>query len=537
MATLASIKSPGVYIQEMPSGSRPIEGVGTAVAAFVGVTADGPFDQAVRVTNWSQYTRAFGDWVDGAYLPHAVYQFFDNGGGAAYVVRIGQSAAGEQRHATGELVSAVKAGSAVYRFEAREPGVAGEAIRIGVEQATLAPAIEAPQPAEDGTEGGVPSQAQAGPDRETFTLTVRRGDAQERYENVTTRKGQGRNDVLSALQNSALVTVTEVGNATVAERVPVTGEITLAGGASLPARLSPTDYIGNEAGRTGIAGLAVLPDVTMVTLPDLMAAYEAGQIDADGVKAVQSALISHCEAMKDRMAVLDTPRGLNAQQVHEWVTEKTGFSSPYAAVYWPWVSFYDPLARRSRFMPPSGALAGIWSRNDDTRGVHKAPANEVVGGSLDLEVHVTRGEHDMLNPAGINVIRAFPGRGIVVWGARTLADDSSWRYVNVRRLFNYVESSILAGTQWTVFEPNDLDLWQRIKRTVTAFLLGLWRDGALFGSTPAEAFYVKCDAETNPPDVIDAGYVVIEVGIAPVKPAEFVVFRISQLPTGGGVQE
>jgi len=135
------------------------------------------------------------------------------------------------------------------------------------------------------------------------------------------------------------------------------------------------------------------------------------------------------------------------------------------------------------------------------------------------------------------VIRAFPGRGITVWGARTLSDDATWRYINVRRLFNYIESSILAGTQWAVFEPNDLDLWQRIKRTVNGFLLGLWRDGALFGATPDQAFYVKCDAETNPPDVVDAGYVVIEVGIAPVKPAEFVVFRVSQLPTGGAVQE
>jgi phage tail sheath protein FI len=268
-----------------------------------------------------------------------------------------------------------------------------------------------------------------------------------------------------------------------------------------------------------------------------MASYESGQIDLDGVRAVQGAMIEHCEAMKDRMAILDAPKGLTPQQVREWVKEKARYSSPYAALYYPWVSFYDPQLRQPRLMPPSGAVAGIWGRTDETRGVHKAPANEVVAGALDLELLVNRREHDDLNPAGINVIRAFPGRGILVWGARTLADDSSWRYVNVRRLFNYIESSILAGTQWVVFEPNDLELWQRIKRTVSSFLLGLWRDGALFGATPDQAYYVKCDAETNPPDVVDAGYVVIEVGIAPVKPAEFVVFRIAQLPTGGGVQE
>jgi uncharacterized protein len=241
--------------------------------------------------------------------------------------------------------------------------------------------------------------------------------------------------------------------------------------------------------------------------------------------------------MGDRVAILDGPPGFNAQQIKEWRVDKARYDSKYATLYWPWIKVFDPATRATQYVPPSGHVAGIWGRNDDTRGVHKAPANEVVAGATDLEVHINRREHDDLNPAGINVIRAFPGRGILVWGARTLADDTAWRYVNVRRLFNYVESSILAGTQWVVFEPNDYDLWQRIKRTVSAFLLGLWRDGALFGATPAQAYYVKCDEETNTPESIEAGYVVIEVGIAPVKPAEFVVFRIAQLPSGGGVEE
>ena len=167
--------------------------------------------------------------------------------------------------------------------------------------------------------------------------------------------------------------------------------------------------------------------------------------------------------------------------------------------------------------------------------MHKAPANEVVRGAITLELNITRAEHDLLNPAGINVIRSFPGRGIRVWGARTLSSDPAWRYINVRRLFNYVEESVLEGTQWVVFEPNDMELWQRVRRTITAFLLGVWRNGALFGATPEEAFYVKCDAETNPPESIDAGYLVCEIGIAPVKPAEFVVFRIAQF--SGGASE
>jgi phage tail sheath protein FI len=177
-------------------------------------------------------------------------------------------------------------------------------------------------------------------------------------------------------------------------------------------------------------------------------------------------------------------------------------------------------------------MLGIWARSDAERGVHKAPANEVVRGAVALQTDITRFEHDLLNPVGVNCLRAFPGRGIRVWGARTLSSDPAWRYINVRRLFNYVESSLLAGTSWVVFEPNDPDLWGRVKRTLRSFLYRVWLDGALFGSTADQAFYVKCDDETNPSEVIEAGQVVCEIGIAPVKPAEFVVFRLAQLPSG-----
>jgi phage tail sheath protein FI len=165
--------------------------------------------------------------------------------------------------------------------------------------------------------------------------------------------------------------------------------------------------------------------------------------------------------------------------------------------------------------------------------VHKAPANEVVRGAVNVGTEITAGEQSLLNPKGVNCIRTFGSRGIRVWGARTLSSDAAWKYINVRRLFNYIESSIKGGTQWAVFEPNDFGLWQRLKRDITNFLLRPYRDGALFGATQEQAFYVKCDAETNPPDVIDAGMVIVDIGICPVKPAEFVVFRITQLPTGG----
>jgi phage tail sheath protein FI len=320
--------------------------------------------------------------------------------------------------------------------------------------------------------------------------------------------------------------------------VPASGVVSLAGGGqSAPVRVSPDDYVGNSADRTGFAGLEAVDEVTMLSVPDLMAVYQQGVIDLEGVQAVQLAMLAHCELMGDRVAILDAPPGLNAQQIKEWRVDKAGYDSKFGTLYWPWIKVFDPLAGQAIFVPPSGHVAGIWARNDDTRGVHKAPANEVIRGTISLETQLTKAEHDQLNPQGINCLRAFPSRGIRIWGARTLSSDPAWRYLNVRRLFNYVEESILVGTQWVVFEPNDMRLWQRTKRTINAFLLRTWRDGALFGATPEEGFYVKCDAETNPPEVIDAGQLVVEVGIAPVKPAEFVIFRIAQFSGGAALSE
>ena len=195
----------------------------------------------------------------------------------------------------------------------------------------------------------------------------------------------------------------------------------------------------------------------------------------------------------------------------------------------------DPATGTNRYVPPSGHIAGIWARNDSERGVHKAPANEVVRGAVELQTQLTRTEQELLNPIGVNAIRAFPGRGIRVWGARTLSSDPAWRYVNIRRLFNFLEKSILAATQFAVFEPNDEALWGKLRRSISAFLVNQWRSGALFGATADQAFFVKCDEETNPAEIIDAGQVRCAIGVAPVKPAEFVVFELSQFSGGTSV--
>lgn len=503
--------SPGVYVEEVEAGSRPIEGVGTAVAAFVGLAASGPTNSPTLVTNWAQFVNTFGDFMEGSYLAHAVYGYFMNGGGSCYVVRIGGDAPAPQARA--EIASAKDEKFSGYRAVALEPGPAGNQITVEVTEATTA-------------------------DEETFNLTVNApGRDGETYENVTTRRGKN-NVVTMVKERSKLIQLEEIGTAAALERIPARGKVSLTGADNAkPARLTPDDYVGDSADRTGFGGLEAVDTVTMLAVPDLMAVYQKGIVDLEGVQAVQQAMIGHCELMGDRVAILDAPPGLNAQQVREWRVDKVGYDSKYATLYWPWIKVLDPVSSQGINVPPSGHMAGIWARNDDTRGVHKAPANEVVRGALGLELQITRGEHDQLNPAGINCIRAFPGRGIRVWGARTLSSDPAWRYLNVRRLFNYVEESILEGTQWVVFEPNDLNLWQRVKRTLNAFLVRTWRDGALFGATPQEAFYVKCDAETNPPEVVDAGQLVVEVGIAPVKPAEFVVFRIAQFSGGAALTE
>ncbi len=506
---MATYLSPGVYVEEVDSGSRPIEGVGTAVAAFVGLAEQGPRNEPVLVTNWSQFTQTFGDAAEGSYLAHAVYGYFLNGGGSCFIVRVGGD--GVSPTARGELTQGEGASVGSYRVAAAEPGPAGNDITVEVADATT-----------------------VGDD--TFKLVVKRGrKTEEEFDDLSLKRGK-QNAATVVNAQSTIIRLEEV-SAGALER-PANGSVALAGGAaSEPDRISPDDYVGNAADRTGFAGLEAVDPITMVCVPDLMAAYQKGAIDQDGVKAVQLAMIAHCELMGDRVAILDPPPGLNAQQVREWRLEKAGYDSKYAALYWPWVKVFDQAKGHDIVVPPSGHMAGIWSRNDDTRGVHKAPANEVVRGALGPEMQITKAEHDLLNPNGINCIRAFPGRGVRVWGARTLSSDPAWRYLNIRRLFNYLEESILDGTQWVVFEPNDHGLWAKMRRTITAFLVNEWRKGALFGLTPDEAFYVKCDDETNPSESIDAGQVICEIGVAPVKPAEFVIFRLSQYSGGASLAE
>ena len=293
---------------------------------------------------------------------------------------------------------------------------------------------------------------------------------------------------------------------------------------------------------TGLTLLEAVDDVAIVAAPGF-----TDPVDYD-------ALINHCqhELRQDRVAILDTaeevddigrltevgtltPAAAPAEGGETRAPTPSGGMRPptsaggYAATYFPWVLVTDPVSGGIVSAPPSGHMAGVWARTDATRGVHKAPANTPIAGAVGLVRPVSKGEQELLNPACINCIRFFPGEGILVWGARTLAPEASeFRYINVRRLTNMIKETVLKNTRWAVFEPNHHPLWAALRRDVSAFLTNVWRDGALVGQTPQEAFFVKCDAETNPPEVRDEGRVVTLIGIAPVKPAEFVVFQLSQ---------
>ena len=297
---------------------------------------------------------------------------------------------------------------------------------------------------------------------------------------------------------------------------------------------------GDRDERTGVRGIFEIDDITMLAFPDLMRAYEAKLIDLDQVHGIMETMVSRTEGTLDgnipgannQMVLLDPPPDrVKPQEIVEWL-EEFGRRSMYAALYYPWIKVPNPRnAGRPILVPPCGHMMGVWGRTDETAGVHKAPANEVPRGVIGLGYDVNFREQELLNPLGINCIRKLPNRGIRVWGARTLVepDKTEWRYISVRRLVNYIEKSIQDGTQWAVFEPNDQDLWSRVRRTVNAFLERIWREGALAGSSPKQAFYVKCDAENNPLETMILGRLYVDIGIAPVRPAEFVVFRVSQL--------
>lgn len=293
----------------------------------------------------------------------------------------------------------------------------------------------------------------------------------------------------------------------------------------LRGRVADLDDPDNKA--TGLEALAEIEDIAIVAAPD------SGDLGSTTLSRVAAQnLVSHAERERYRIAVVDGPQNSSMNEIRDF---RAQFDSKYSAMYYPWINIFDPNERFSQgtppkqiALPPSGFITGIYARNDVERGVHKAPANEVIRGLTKFELNINKPRQEVINPEGINALRFFEGRGFRVWGARTMSSDPEWKYVNVRRLFIFIENSIDRSSQWAVFEPNNQILWDNIRRMVEDFLLVLWRDGALLGSKPEDAFFVRCDRTTMTQNDLDNGRLVCLIGIAPVKPAEFVIFRIGQ---------
>ncbi|MCL2698119.1 MAG: phage tail sheath family protein [Oscillospiraceae bacterium] len=567
---MAEYLSPGIYVEEFESGSRPMEGVGTSTAGFIGLAVKGS-DIGIPqlVTNFGEFRRKYGSYLsksefgDFRFLAYAVEHFFINGGTRAFIMRVCPP-------------DAIKAKSiseqTLLSFEAKNPGTWGNSVRIVISPASKAKtqifeieenssgkaykvkSVIGFQPGDvvmfsDGEAVEYNKIASVSGNLLTFanefeadvidaellptktlstcefTVEIKYEDTVELYENLSFNVIAS-NFVENKLAKSELVSVTYAASG---DDEIITPFIALAGDKAVlvvgfdegsngsAASISASDFIGTDNGpgkRTGIQSFIDNDMVSIMAIP--------GVTDAN----VQLSLVAHCESLASRFAVLDIPQ--NDKKIDDVTNHRNLFDTNYAALYHPWLEVFDSLDKKNIAIPPSGSVIGIYARSDNTRGVHKAPANEVVRACVGLDCIYNKGEQDILNPKGVNLIRVFPGQGIRVWGARTATSNSLWKYVNVRRLFIFVEESIKANTNWVVFEPNDEMLWTRVKRTIDVFLNNVWRGGALAGGSPAEAFYVNVGRSTMSQDDIDNGRLICEIGIAPVKPAEFVIFRITQ---------
>lgn len=503
--------SPGVYVEEVSSGVKPIAGVGTAVGAFIGLAEKGLIGKAILVTNWSQYVNEFGGFIPNAYLAYAVYNFFAEGGTTCYVVR---AASNDAKKAVANVKDTE--GANLFQISARSEGDWGNRISFEIGSSS------------NGQIGGFKLDVmytELSSFNDEYVGEDIEGQIVESFDNLLLTNFEEKiNEVSSFVNVTPLVDLSILENM---EKVPAftTESLSLKDGKN---GISSVEYLDKINQKIGIHSFDIVDEINIIAAPDVA--------DMVGNRDIILEILNYCKLRKDCFFVADPPHGLTPKEVKDFkegAGEKfagNSFNSSYGALYYPWVFINDPLTGKKKLIPPSGSVVGTYAYVDSSRGVHKAPAG-TTDGYLDtvvgVEKIVTKGEQELLNPIGINVIRSLP-EGICIWGARTLSSDAEWRYINIRRLMMYIEESVDQASQWVVFEPNEPTLWGKVKRNLSAFLTRVWRDGALYGTTPEEAFFVKVDEENNPPAVRDAGQLVIEVGVAPVKPAEFVVIKVSQ---------
>jgi phage tail sheath protein FI len=512
--------TPGVYVEEVSSGSKPIAGASTSIGAFVGLAERGTPNKPELITNWSQFVTKFGNFIPNSYLAYAVYSFFGEGGSTCYVVR----AAADNAIAASKDIDCQKADESSstdkIKVEARSEGAWGNRVSVQISD----PSIKDKKLYFKMTV----TYEESSSFQDEYLEENPEGKLEEIFDNISVYDlDEAVSPRLSSFVKFTLPAgaygVDSTGKLTINIRPKNLGDTDLASGSEG----SGVDFIGDASDQKGLHAFDTVDNINIVAIPD-----QAGHRDT-----ILGAL-NYCKNRRDCFFIVDPPYGADPTAINKFKFgtgdsgdyKGNGLNSSYGALYYPWVIIKDPLTKQKRPIPPSGAVAGTYAYTDSTRGVHKAPAgiNEgYLDTIIDIERTVTKGEQETLNPIGVNVIRKLPA-GMCIWGARTLSADPEWLYVNVRRLFLFLEKSIDMGSQWVVFEPNTPTLWGSVKRNLTAFLTRVWRDGALFGNTPEEAFFVKVDEENNPSEVRDAGQLIIEVGVAPAKPAEFVVIRISQ---------
>lgn len=595
---MAEYFSPGVYVEEYDNSPRSVEGVGTSTAGFLGLAEKGPTKGApLLVTNLKNFHKYFGGFLseythgEYRYLASSVEQFFRNGGTRCYVSRVAPEDAASASRKMGILevtaanegkwgnriqvsLSTVikrkmqlleKVGDNVFKAKSVDGFREGDVVEFNGEYNRIA-MIYDEQVTFDGKFKTNPVDVDVIPKNVihlvTFDVQIRFNDEIENYFDVTLNPTSPAN-IESKLANSNIVKVkilaadsgmsaaskaddastsasTTAAATTLASSAssneivnPVEqilgkgmsqGTFTLEGGFDgSVSKVNAGTFIGRDDGpdgRTGIQSFLENDRVNIIAVPGVT------------IPEVMAALVAHCENTRSRFAVLDMPK--DQYKTEDLINYRGIIDSTYAAMYHPWIQVFDRGSNKTDFVPPSGAVMGVYSRTDISRGVHKAPANEPIFCS-GLKVNYTKDEQDILNPEGINLIRAIPGEGIRIWGARTASSNSAFKYVNIRRLFIFVMESIKASTNWVVFEPNDNTLWQRVSLTITSFLDGLWRTGMLSGGSPGEAYFVEIGPTTMSMDDIRNGRLICNIGIAPSRPAEFVIFRLTQhtSETGG----
>lgn len=565
---MAEYLSPGVYVEEYDNSPRSIEGVGTSTAGFVGMAVKGKVLGAPSlVTNYASFTRQFGGYLNEfafgeyRYLASSVEQFFANGGTRCFVARViaQDAAAAFVKQGIMEIRAAnegiwgnriqvnlttvkkkkmqliARKDEKVYEAKSISGFMEGDYVTVGTEYNRIVTIF-------DNTVTFESEFVTEVVDKELVPGTVvylvetdvqvRYNEESEVYTGLSFNMAS-RDYIARKLDKSTLISVTVAPMPTVSNPVEaVLGEGKESGSISLSEgkdgtleKVNAGTYIGEDRGpgkRTGIKAFSENNLISMLAVPGIT------------MPDVLVSLVAHCENTASRFAVIDMPKDVS--NTKEMIEYREMIDSTYAAMYHPWVQNYDRSTQKAEYFPPSGSVMGIYARTDITRGVHKAPANETVMCS-GLNINFSKGEQDILNPAGVNLIRSMPGQGIRVWGARTASSNSAFKYVNVRRLFIYVEESIKANTNWVVFEPNDVSLWTRVSITISSFLNTLWRSGMLSGSSPEESYFVEIGNSTMTQDDISNGRLICNIGIAPSRPAEFVIFRVTQFTSESGSAE